>query len=87
MSAFAKWKPLAKGVAQADVYQMMAYARLYRCPHMLLIYPAAYGKGGKLVATRALANGPERLDIATLSLSCGPDAVREQLGNIVSEAL
>lgn len=41
-----KWKRIAsriddpkQGVSQADVYQMMAYAQLYRAPRLTLLYP------------------------------------------------
>ena len=41
-----KWKRISakiddpkQGVSQADVYQMMAYGRLYRCNTLLLLYP------------------------------------------------
>lgn len=41
-----KWKRIAAkmddkklGVAQADVYQMMAYGQLYNCPRLTLLYP------------------------------------------------
>jgi 5-methylcytosine-specific restriction enzyme subunit McrC len=41
-----KWKRIAaridepkQGVSQADVYQMMAYAQLYRAPRVTLLYP------------------------------------------------
>lgn len=41
-----KWKRIAariddpkQGVSQADVYQMMAYGRLYRCGRLTLLYP------------------------------------------------
>ncbi|MCT0198595.1 McrC family protein [Synechococcus sp. CS-1325] len=41
-----KWKRMAsriddpkQGVSQADVYQLMAYGRLYRCPNVVLLYP------------------------------------------------
>lgn len=41
-----KWKRLAasiddakQGVSQSDVYQMMAYGRLYECPRLMLLYP------------------------------------------------
>jgi len=82
-----KWKPLAKGIAQADVYQMMAYARLYRCGRLILLYPAAPGEVGRRLTPRALAKGPERLDIARLNLSGGLDTVPQQLGDILGEAL
>ena len=40
-----KWKRIRQiddphdGVSQADVYQLMAYGRLYDCPHAVLLYP------------------------------------------------
>ncbi|MBY6014699.1 McrC family protein [Qipengyuania gaetbuli] len=41
-----KWKRLApsiddpkQGVSQSDVYQMMAYGRIYQCPNLMLLYP------------------------------------------------
>ena len=41
-----KWKRIAAriddrklGVSQADVYQMMAYGRLYQCGKLTLLYP------------------------------------------------
>ena len=41
-----KWKRLSAriddpkhGVSQADVYQMMAYGRIYQCPQLMLLYP------------------------------------------------
>ncbi|PWG03526.1 McrC family protein [Sphingosinicella humi] len=47
-----KWKRLApriddpkQGVSQADVYQMMAYGRLYQCPSLMLLYPHHRGLG------------------------------------------
>lgn len=47
-----KWKRLGpgiddptQGVAQADIYQMMAYGRLYACPQVALLYPHHLGLG------------------------------------------
>jgi 5-methylcytosine-specific restriction enzyme subunit McrC len=47
-----KWKRIAsriddpkQGVSQADVYQMMAYAQLYRAPRLTLLYPHHPGLG------------------------------------------
>lgn len=41
-----KWKRMTpriddtkQGVSQADVYQLMAYGRLYDCPNVMLLYP------------------------------------------------
>ena len=48
-----KWKRLSarvddpkQGVAQADVYQMLAYSRIYCCPRMMLLYPHHGELGG-----------------------------------------
>jgi len=41
-----KWKRISagvcdpkRGISQADVYQMMAYAHLYEAPHLTLLFP------------------------------------------------
>lgn len=40
-----KWKRITRtddpkwGISQADVYQLMAYGRLYNCPNVMLLYP------------------------------------------------
>lgn len=48
-----KWKRLSSwsddpkhGVSQADIYQMVAYGRLYRCDQLLLLYPHHSALGG-----------------------------------------
>lgn len=48
-----KWKRISsriddpkQGVSQSDVYQMMAYAQLYRAPRLTLLYPHHPGLGG-----------------------------------------
>jgi DNA invertase Pin-like site-specific DNA recombinase len=45
-TADTKWKRMTpriddpkQGVSQADVYQLMAYGRLYDCPNVVLLYP------------------------------------------------
>ncbi|UIJ70321.1 McrC family protein [Aurantimonas sp. HBX-1] len=49
-----KWKRISariddpkQGVSQADVYQMMAYAQLYRAPRLTLLYPHHPGLGAE----------------------------------------
>tara|TARA_R110001599_G_scaffold261569_1_gene461983 strand:+ start:1588 stop:2325 length:738 start_codon:yes stop_codon:yes gene_type:complete len=71
-----KWKnlaadPLAKkhGIAQADVYQLMAYARLYECDQLMLLYPATPGMEGGERTAFGMAGGHERLSIATVDIS------------------
>ncbi|MBS1074701.1 McrC family protein [Gluconobacter sp. Dm-73] len=73
-----KWKRLAQqvddpkqGISQADVYQMMAYARIYDCPRLMLLYPhharlgAAPVRNAHCIATDT---GPDVLEVATVDM-------------------
>lgn len=73
-----KWKRLVsrandlrQGISQADIYQMMAYSRLYACPRLMLLYPhhdgLPYGDG--VANQHRLNGGDERLQIATIRLA------------------
>ncbi len=85
-----KWKKLSldpldrkHGVSQADVYQLMAYARLYQTAELMLLYPA---RPGQVCAERAqfgMAGGSERLRIATADVSLDEKALAEALGVLV----
>lgn len=80
-----KWKMLGgaldgkHGVGQGDVYQMMAYARLYRCERLTLLYPAVPGQGSTLRKQFGMAQGRERLTVATIDLA-DPAAATAWLG-------
>jgi 5-methylcytosine-specific restriction enzyme subunit McrC len=73
-----KWKRIARhiddpkqGVAQADIYQMMAYGRLYECPRITLLYPhhAELGELPLAVSHRIAISGyNDRLDFATVDV-------------------
>ena len=72
-----KWKRLVpraeearRGISQSDIYQMMAYARLYESANLMLLYPhhAALGEPGVL-EHYVLAQGTERLSAATIDLA------------------
>lgn len=87
-----KWKklgtdPLAstndrkQGVGQSDVYQLMAYARLYDCDRLTLLYPAIPGEGSAVCKQFGMAGGRERLTIAALDLA-DPAAVAPWLGEL-----
>lgn len=91
-----KWKRLTDaatdrkmGVSQADLYQMMAYAQLYECDRLVLLYPHHAGLTGPLpVHYRvAEAGGPVRLTIASVDVTsrdaarAGLVAVMELMGN------
>lgn len=89
-----KWKRIGRnpddakrGVSQADVYQMMAYARLYRCPEVMLLYPHHAGLGAHaLNAAYGILAGEERLRVASVDLVSGEAAVVEQLAGLISTA-
>jgi 5-methylcytosine-specific restriction enzyme subunit McrC len=89
-----KWKRIGRnpedakrGVSQADVYQMMAYARLYRCPEVMLLYPHHAGLGAQaLNAAYRILPGKERLRVASVDLASGEAAVVEQLAGLISAA-
>lgn len=74
-----KWKRIAQriddpkqGVSQADVYQMMAYGRLYGCDRLTLLYPHHYGLGEASLSVShrlAMPGGVERLELATIDVA------------------
>jgi 5-methylcytosine-specific restriction enzyme subunit McrC len=73
-----KWKRLSariddpkQGISQADVYQMMAYGRIYQCSLLVLLYPHHAGlPGSEGVVGRYSVNGSEDiLTTATIDVS------------------
>lgn len=83
-----KWKRLKGviddpkyGVGQADVYQMMAYAHVYQCERLLLLYPHHGGLGpgaaGLTCVHRINGTDDSRIGVATLSLANPKAAVRQ----------
>ena len=90
-----KWKALAEpftgkgGVSQADVYQLMAYAKVYGCRDLMLLYPGAPdGIGVGLSGERAsyhMAGGGERLRIAQIDVAQDRDAVVADLRDLFGE--
>lgn len=77
--ADAKWKRLTakvddpkQGLSQADVYQMMAYGLLYRCPRLLLLYPHHVGLGPDAPASAryrvGASDGVDELTVASVAL-------------------
>lgn len=85
-----KWKRIGhsradakRGVSQADVYQMMAYARLYRCSDVMLLYPHHLGLGlNMLELPYNILGGSERLKVASVDLGAGESAVIERLASL-----
>lgn len=86
-----KWKsrcsaPLdrKKGVAQADVYQMMAYARLYRCDRLALLYPASPGTTSGIVGRFGIDGGRELLTISEIDISATVPEIQLNLAKIIA---
>jgi 5-methylcytosine-specific restriction enzyme subunit McrC len=82
-----KWKRFTDGVVQSDVYQMMAYARLYACSRLVLLYPAVPGEAAGEIHPRGLPKGAERLDTACVALEQDDVAVRGHLLQMIEELL
>ena len=73
-----KWKRMTRiddpkqGVSQADVYQLMAYSRIYDCPHVVLLYPHHGGLPHEPILQRysiAKPDARESLFVATLDVT------------------
>lgn len=88
-----KWKRLKGaiddpkyGVGQADVYQMMAYAHVYQCERLLLLYPHHGVLGSEAAGLTCVhrINGTDdsRIGVATVSLS-NPKAAVGQLRQLL----
>jgi len=87
-----KWKRISariddpkQGVSQADVYQMMAYAHLYKAPRLTLLYPHHAGLGDlEGICARFLLTGQETvLETASFDISNGKDLVDRVLNRIL----
>jgi 5-methylcytosine-specific restriction enzyme subunit McrC len=90
-----KWKRIAskiddpkQGVSQGDVYQMMAYGQLYRCPQLTLLYPHHAGLAGAegLQAIHRVASGDHWLGIATIDVALGA-GIQQRLQTLVAAAI
>jgi 5-methylcytosine-specific restriction enzyme subunit McrC len=81
-----KWKPVSNGAIPSDIYQMMAYARLYDCHRLILLYPAFAGADGQ-ISTKGIAPEFDRLDIATVTLSHPAAAIRNYLRRLVMQSV
>ena len=85
-----KWKAIAEpfegkgGVSQPDVYQMMAYSRLYRCRDLMLLYPSRPDEGDGERKAFGLHGGAERLRIAQVDVSRDVRTVVGSLSNLLA---
>lgn len=87
-----KWKCLSsdpldrkRGVSQGDVYQMMAYARLYRCDRLMLLYPAAPGTNNGIIRRFGIDGGREMLTIAQIDVSVSVSQSRSNLAKMLGQ--
>jgi len=90
-----KWKRLVRriddpkrGLAQTDVYQMIAYGRLYECPELMLLYPWHDGLDADGDASRHynVSRCEDRLSIATVDIA-RVTGIRTRLADLVLERL
>jgi 5-methylcytosine-specific restriction enzyme subunit McrC len=79
-----KWKRISsriddpkQGVAQGDVYQMMAYAQLYRAPRLTLLYPHHPGLGHQedIHARHRITGHDTILETASIDVSNGKEVL------------
>jgi 5-methylcytosine-specific restriction enzyme subunit McrC len=89
-----KWKRIAariddkkQGVSQADVYQMMAYGRLYDCARLTLLYPhhAALAGDDGIQASHHVVGSTHWLDTATINVASG-SGIEQRLRSLVETA-
>ena len=80
-----KWKHLTLeektlGVAQADIYQMLAYAQAYDASRLILLYPWHKEIGGPGIISRdwKVTGTSRQLDIATIDVG-QPEQAAETL--------
>jgi 5-methylcytosine-specific restriction enzyme subunit McrC len=79
-----KWKRISRriddpkqGVSQGDVYQMMAYAHLYKAPRLTLLYPHHDGLGGNegIQARFQITDRQTLIETASVDVANGKDLV------------
>ena len=92
-----KWKRMApriddpkQGVSQADVYQLMAYGRLYQCPRTMLLYPHHSDLDGEELHRNysiAARDSDKVLTFATVDVSQNKKEVGRALAALVKKCL
>ena len=91
-----KWKRIKRiddpkrGVRQTDVYQLMAYGRLYDCPNVMLLYPHHGGLSSDAVLQRySIANprAQESLFVATLDATGPHRKIKTDLRNLIMASM
>jgi 5-methylcytosine-specific restriction enzyme subunit McrC len=92
-----KWKRMTpriddpkQGVSQADVYQLMAYGRLYDCPTVMLLYPHHRDLPPDPIRRRysiAESDADEKLIVATQDLAGTQRDHKDALRKLVLDSL
>lgn len=90
-----KWKRMTpvvegpkRGVSQSDVYQMMAYAKIYQCESLTLLYPhhaELPNQQGTQADFIIAGGGNERLSLASIELQTG-QPFQEALAKLIRPA-
>jgi 5-methylcytosine-specific restriction enzyme subunit McrC len=87
-----KWKVIGRditdrkrGVAQADIYQMMAYAQLYQTDRLMLLYPHHTGLGdaGLLGQHRIAIVAGAKLDLGSIDVRASRNACVAALAELL----
>ena len=73
----AKWKQLNPdlndwGVDEADIYQMLAYSKRYRCGRLELVYPRPVDMTDDCVPPVFHIDGGEADTVTTITISMAP---------------
>ena len=92
-----KWKRIAariddakQGVSQSDVYQLMAYAQLYACNRVMLLYPHHQGLAGTSVSTTysiASSESRNQLHVSTIDVASGRAEITASLSKLIGNCL
>ena len=91
-----KWKRITRiddpkrGVSQADVYQLMAYGRLYECPCVVLLYPHHGGLPSDPILQQysiAMPRAHESLFVTTLDVTGPHQQVQTALRRLILDRL
>lgn len=73
------------GVSREDLYQMFTYAQRYRCPEVVLLYPAVPNLDTSSLRYRVPENGgsPAILRVSTVELH--HDFIRQDVGSVIRD--
>jgi 5-methylcytosine-specific restriction enzyme subunit McrC len=89
-----KWKALSSdlsnptgGISQNDVYQLMAYARLYECDRLMLLYPSTAGQRSEEIRRFGINGGKELLSASRVNMAAPREQIKDDLVELVAELI